>query len=389
MQSYEKKKLKYETKDTEFVFKAIRASADSYFAKEKNKKFANNFMWFKCISLTVLVAFSYYFVLHSNGLLMLIASYLLLGFSFLTLGINIGHDAAHHCFTGKKSLDSLIFQLVFGLQGMSGYLWQLRHNLSHHIFPNVNENDSDLDLTPLLLITPNQKVYWFHKYQHIYAPFLYGVFSLLYIFAQDILSFFKKEHGNLRIVKIPTIEWIKLFSIKALYVFNFIVLPAYLTSFSISQVLLAFVCMHFILSIYLSFTFFISHHVSEVDYFDTLPQEPVIGNSWIKHQIITTIDFHPDNKFANFLFGGFNLHIAHHIFPDVSHVHYPALTRIIRTTLNEYQLDWYKSFSFLDGIKSHLRHLKNKATEIMNSKENLDNDALEDEIFSSHITEAV
>jgi linoleoyl-CoA desaturase len=147
--------------------------------------------------------------------------------------------------------------------------------------------------------------------------------------------------------------------------------------------------MHFILSIYLSFTFFISHHVSEVDYFDTLPQESIIGSSWIKHQIITTIDFHPENKFANFLFGGFNLHIAHHIFPDVSHVHYPALTRIIRTTLAEHELDWYKSFTFVEGIQSHLRHLKNKSIEIMNNHNSNEGENIDTGSYPTTYSEAV
>lgn len=373
MQTYEKKKLKYETKDTELVFKTIRSRADKYFATVQAKKTANGFMWFKFLSLSLLVAFSYYLVMHSVSFPMLFGSYLLLGFSFLTLGINVGHDAAHHCFTGKRGMDNGIFQLVFGLQGMCGYFWQMRHNFSHHIFPNINGNDSDMDLTPLLLINKNQKVYWFHKYQHIYAPFLYGIFSLVYIFLQDFAAFFRKTHGNLKIIKIPFFEWVKLISIKVLYVVNFILIPAYFTDFSLSQTIYAFLMMHFFLSIYLSFTFFISHHVQEVDYFDADPNVPVFATSWIKHQIITTIDFNPENKIANFLFGGFNLHIAHHVFPEVSHVHYPELTRIIRTTLEEFHLDWYKSFSFFGGVKSHLIHLHNKSKELMHHDQ-FDND---------------
>ncbi len=158
-------------------------------------------------------------------------------------------------------------------------------------------------------------------------------------------------------------------------------IPVYFTRFSFTQVIGAFVLMHFFLSIYLAFTFFISHHVTEVDYFDALPNEPLVANSWVKHQIITTIDFNPENKLANFLFGGFNLHIAHHIFPDVSHIHYPALTRIIKTTLEEQKLDWYKSFSFFSGVKSHLKHLKNKSRELMKDDETTIEEPIEEEVI--------
>ena len=184
----------------------------------------------------------------------------------------------------------------------------------------------------------------------------------------------------MRIIRIPVIEWIKLVLIKLFYVFSFLFIPAYFTDFSVSQIISVFFLMHFVLSIYLSFTFFISHHVTEVDYFDVDPVTPVVPGSWVKHQIITTIDFNPENKFANFLFGGFNLHIAHHIFPEVSHVHYPALTRIIKSTLKEHNLDWYKSFSFFKGVSSHLAHLKNKAKELMNEEEEISVASIEEEI---------
>ena len=60
---------------------------------------------------------------------------------------------------------------------------------------------------------------------------------------------------------------------------------------------------------------------------------------------------------AHYIFGGFNTHIAHHLFPNISHIHYPALTRIIRDTLNEHGLPVYQSYSFFKGIGSHLAHL--------------------------------
>ena len=377
MVTYEKKKLKYEAKDTELVFKTIRERADVYFATSVFKKNANGFMWVKSFLLCIIVGFAYFSILHIDSLFLLVTSYLLLGFSFLTLGINVGHDAAHHCLTGRRKVDNVIFQLVFGLQGMCGYLWQLRHNFSHHIFPNINENDTDLDLTPLLLINKHQKVYWFHKYQHIYATFLYGFFSLMYIFVQDFISFSTKEHGNLKIIKIPFIEWVKLVLIKVTYVSTFILIPAYYTNFTLSQILLVFFLMHFLLSIYLSFTFFISHHVSEVEYYETSPNENIFASSWVKHQIISTIDFNPENKVANFLFGGFNLHIAHHIFPEVSHAHYPELTRIIQSTLKEHNLNWYKSFTFFEGVASHLRHLKNRAAALIH-EDQINGDQSED-----------
>ncbi|MFN6048573.1 MAG: fatty acid desaturase, partial [Bacteroidota bacterium] len=72
---------------------------------------------------------------------------------------------------------------------------------------------------------------------------------------------------------------------------------------------------------------------------------------------------------AHFIFGGFNTHIAHHVFPDVCHIHYPAITKIIHETLVENNVGhWYKSFTFIDGVKSHIKHLKATAHQILSEQ---------------------
>jgi linoleoyl-CoA desaturase len=82
-----------------------------------------------------------------------------------------------------------------------------------------------------------------------------------------------------------------------------------------------------------------------------------IENSWMQHQVEVSADFHTESKWAMHIFGGFNTHVAHHLFPSVCHVHYPALTQIIRSTLAEHELP-YHQFNFFRGVASHFRLLK-------------------------------
>ncbi len=379
MKPFEKKKFRYETKDTPTqIFKQIRTKTDKYFAENGNNRYADTALWTKVAALVVVIVLSYGAVLTATSFWMLTLAYLVFGTTFMILGINIGHDAAHHCFTGDRKKDDKIFNAIFGLQGLSGYLWQFRHNYSHHIFPNVNEADADVEITPMLLLSDKQQIYAAHKYQHIYAPFLYMIFTLGWIFYQDFALFLKHEQGNLRINKIPTTEWVKLFAYKFLYMGIFIGVPALVTPFSMAELFGAFLIMHALMSVFLSFTFFISHHIMEIDYVDTHEEiTDMVSDSWCRHQVITTIDFNPESKIANFIFGGFNLHIAHHLFPEVSHTHYPALTKIIKDTLAENKVDWYKSFGFFDGVVSHLQHLKVTAHEIMSKQaKNVEEEAL-------------
>ena len=372
MKSFEKKKMKYESKDTsDHIFKQIRTKSEKYFASQEGGKNANPFLWFKFISMLIVAAVAYYGILQSSSFLVLTLCYIVVATSLLIVGINIGHDAAHHCVTGNKKIDNFIFQTVFGINGMSGYFWQIRHNSSHHIFPNVFNYDSDLEITNLLLLHPEQKTHKLHKYQHIYASFLYMFSSLLWILFIDFTFFYRREHANLKFNKVPFYELLKVILLKIAYFVNFIVLPYILLAdtFSLFEIIAAFVIMHLLVSLALTYTFFISHHVEEVPYVHADETNNIVHDAWTRHQVITTIDFNPDSPVSNFVFGGFNLHIAHHLFPEVCHIHYPALTDIIKETLTENNADWYKSFTFFEGVVSHVKHLKKTADEILAEKE--------------------
>lgn len=363
--------FKYISKDSpDFILKQIKEKADGYFLTHNYTKNGNGYLVLKFIAQLLLVAGSVYWVFHASTPLFLCLAYISAGFTLLVLGINFGHDGAHGCLTGNKKFDGTLFQLIYAIQGLGGYMWQIRHNSAHHIFPNVYDRDSDLEMSPLILLNPKQTSKPIHKYQHIYAPFLYVFVTLIWIFVEDFVILIRKDSANAKIKKIPTIEWVKIVAIKLIYLLNFIVLPVLTTKFGWMDVIVAFFVMHFVVSVFLTFTFFISHHIQEISYVRANEDTHVIENSWLSHQINTTIDFHPKSYIAHFIFGGFNTHIAHHIFPEICHIHYPTLTQIIKETLEENKVGhWYKSFTFLQGMRSHILHLKRTAHEILEAQQ--------------------
>lgn len=361
---FESKKIRYASADTpEQIYKQIRQGAEKYFSENKLPKHATVFMAYKTTVLVALILTGYWLLTQITTFDEALMAYFVLTFSSLILSINLGHDAAHHAVTGNKRTDDFIFQTIFALQGLSGYVWQVRHNYSHHVLPNVKEHDTDLAITNLVLLElDTAEVKWFHRYQHIYAPFLYAFTSFHLLFVQDFKFFLEKNHANLRFGKIPVSEWIKMIGFKFLYFGLTFGLPMAFIALPFWQIALAWALIHAAVSVFVAFTFFISHHVTELDYVDSGATHDLISDSWIHHQITTTIDFEQDSPLANFLFGGFNLHVAHHVFPEISHEHYPAMTRMIRDVLAKNNAsDWYKSFSFTEGCVSHLRHLKNVA----------------------------
>ncbi len=355
--------LRYASSDEKTkIYRQILAKEKAYFTDQDKSKKADRLFWIKTATFSILFIVFYTLMLSTSSEALFVINAVMLGIALLLLGINTGHDAAHHAVTGNAKIDNFIFRAAFVIQGLSGYLWQIRHNYSHHVFPNVYEQDSDMNMGGVIVLDPNEDIKWFHKYQHIYATFIYFFGSLVLMFFLDLKMMLSKEHGNLRMGRIPASEWVIFLVSKLFQISVFIAIPYMFTDFSIVTILIGYFAMHMVLSIFMMFTFVISHHVREVSHIDHI-SSGVIDDSWVRHQIMSAIDFNVDSMFSNFIFGGFNLHIAHHVFPGVCHTHYPALTAIIKDVLAENDCqEWYQSYSFMDGCKSHLLYLRDVGT---------------------------
>jgi len=89
------------------------------------------------------------------------------GVAALLLGMSVAHDAAHLAVTGRPAIDTAIQRLLFGVLGVDGYLWRIRHDGSHHVFPNVNGCDIDIDENRFLRLSPNHARRPWHRFQHL------------------------------------------------------------------------------------------------------------------------------------------------------------------------------------------------------------------------------
>ena len=76
----------------------------------------------------------------------------------------------------------------------------------------------------------------------------------------------------------------------------------------------------------LSVVFQVAHCLEEAEF----PLPPAIAgridNAWAVHQVETTVDFARRSRVVTWLVGGLNFQIEHHLFPRISHVHYPAIS---------------------------------------------------------------
>jgi len=98
-----------------------------------------------------------------------------------------------------------------------------------------------------------------------------------------------------------------------------------------------------------------THFFYEAEYYQLENNE--LESSWAVHQLKTSCDWNPNNRFARYLSGGSNCHAAHHLFPNICHTNYNKINKIIEFTTKEYGLPYHKK-TLPNMMISHFRHLK-------------------------------
>jgi linoleoyl-CoA desaturase len=64
------------------------------------------------------------------------------------------------------------------------------------------------------------------------------------------------------------------------------------------------------------------------------------------------------NKVISWFVGGLNYHIEHHLFPRISHVHYPAISKIVMEKAKEFNVPYNKYDTMSEAVASHFRVMK-------------------------------
>jgi len=340
---------------TEF-YKELHEKVNQYFTDKGISKTGNNLMIFKIFLYFGLDILFYYLMINSTTHFEFYLYYLLMGVAVIGTAFNISHDACHGVAVKSKFWNKILFSLSFNLQGNNAYVWGKNHNESHHLYTNIEESDIDVLNNPLFRMTESQELRWFHKYQYIYAPIMYLVYTLNWFFFRETLMLLNYSTRTIKI-KIPAIEVVKLFFWKLFYILYMIVLPIYLLpEMGWQHVLLAFLFNHFIVSIIFVVVLGVSHLSDYVQH--PLPDENnKLGMSWAKLQMCTSADYNSDSVFFNWTLGGFNAHTVHHLLPKICHVHYLKVLPIFREVCKKHNIT-YIEMNYSEAIKAHFRFLK-------------------------------
>lgn len=342
-----------------------KAGNDDFF-KELNRevqtrvlgnKMIQNEIIFKSV-LFVILYFTFYtcILLFGNQLPFLFLFYILTGITMILVFLNAFHDAAHEAIFKKRIYNEALTS-VLELFGSNSFIWKKRHLLLHHPYPNMQHWDIDVKQSDIVRIFPESKWYSFHRYQHYYMWFLYFLYTLNWLLVRDFKDFFGVRDNYLkRVLNIPKTEYLKLFTAKIFNLFLMLGIPMLVLHQPWYHIAAAFLVMHFTASAF-GVTALLSTHADEHAEFPEPPEDGKIDMTWAMYQIRETKDFSTESRIANILFGGFNHHVAHHLFPTVAHTYYPSITPIIKEFAEKYDLG-YRSYPLHEAIYSHFMLLK-------------------------------
>jgi linoleoyl-CoA desaturase len=279
---------------------------------------------------------------------------MLLGLATAAIGFNIQHDAGHKSFSDQPWVNNLL-SWTLDLVGGSSYFWHFKHGVYHHTFTNIDGHDTDIDLGLLGRLSPNQRRFWFHRWQHFYLWLLYGLVVVKWQLWDDFFSLATAKVGCHRVPRPRGWDLVVLAGGKLLFATLAFGIPLSLHDWQL--VVTYYVFTMLVTGVVLSVVFQLAHCVEPAVF--PLPQAAVrMESAWAVHQVVTTVDFAPRSRFLTWMVGGLNFQVEHHLFPRVSHTHYPALAGIVSRVCGEFGLPYHVYDTFWTALCAHYRWLR-------------------------------
>jgi linoleoyl-CoA desaturase len=298
----------------------LKKRINDYFESTGKSLVGDKKLYTKAIILLSAFIFLYiHLVFFTPGVFWAILECVLLGLVVAGIGFNIMHDGAHGSFSKYKWLNNVA-------------------------------------ASSLNVLGTTQPKLVMHKYQHIYFWFLYSLLYILWVFLLDYQKYFKGRIGQMPLKKMSVTDHVIFWSFKIFYLILFIAIPIYTVGFT--AWLVGFLVFSLLAGFVISIVFQLAHTVEHTHF--PMPHEDTgkLDDEWAIHQLKTTANFAPKNKFINWMVGGLNFQIEHHLFPKISHIHYTEIRRIVKQACDEYGISYIEYPRMRHAISSHVSFLK-------------------------------
>jgi len=339
-------------------FRSLKVKVNNYFLSSGKSRSGGLPLFFKGLGL-VLSAVSLYIVLvfftpHWIVAVLLCAAF---GASLAAIGFNVMHEGGHGSFSKYKWVNA-VSAYSLNIMGGTIHFWKQKHNIDHHTYTNIEGLDHDIDIKFMRMHT-EQRRSRYHRFQQYYWILLYGVSYIAWILYQDFEKYFSGKMGKgAKRLDLGLREHIIFWATKLAYLAVYLLLP--IIMLGAAKALIGFVIAAVVCGFTLSIVFQLAHVVGETSF--PIPQESKIQSEWAVHQISSTSNFATRSRLAYFFLGGLNFQVEHHLFPGISHIHYPKINQFVQETCREFGVSYLEHSTMLRAFVSHLSHLKKLGT---------------------------
>jgi linoleoyl-CoA desaturase len=334
----------------------LKSRINAYFEEAGKSQTGNSGLFLKALILTTTFVLVYlHLVFFTPSAILGVLECVLLGAIGAAIGFNVMHDGAHGSFSKSKWLNQFA-AFTLNVLGGNSFMWNMKHNLIHHMYTNVDGVDDDLDVQPWMRMSSTQPRRKLHRFQHLYFWFLYALLYIAWIFFMDYQKYFKGKIGAMPIKKMTATDQSVFWGFKVIHLLLFMALPIYAVGFV--SWLVGFVVFAAVAGFTLSLVFQLAHTVEHAAF--PMPDEITnkLEDEWAIHQIKTTANFATHNKVISWLVGGLNFQVEHHLFPKISHVHYPAISKIIKQMCEEFDITYNEYPKMRYAVASHVSYLR-------------------------------
>ncbi len=337
-------------------FKSLKTKVDGYFADNQLHRAGNRKLLLKG-SIQVVSALALYttLVFFTPPPLVALPLCVLMGMNLSLLGFNIMHEGGHQSFSRHAWLNT-VSSYFLNILGANTYFWKIKHNINHHTFTNIEGMDSDIDVKPFMRLHENQPHHPMHRFQHFYWVFLYGISYVAWVFYNDFDKYFSGRIAAGAEHKLDRREHIIFWTTKMFYVAMYIGLPIVMVGWL--PALIGYAVVMFVCGLSISVVFQLAHVVEGTEFPEPDTNSNKISNEWAVHQITTTANFATRNRTISWLLGGLNFQVEHHLFPRISHIHYPHINKLVKETCREFNVAYLEYPSMRQAFVSHLVHIK-------------------------------
>jgi linoleoyl-CoA desaturase len=273
------------------------------------------------------------------------------------IGFCIMHDAIHGSYS-KYKLINYLAGLTLNLLGANNKLWKTKHNEIHHTYVNIDTLDDDIEAKPLLRLHDGQRRRKIHKYQHKgwYWRTAYSLLLFQWFLWNDYKKYFTRKITYKENIKFSILDHIVFWLGKAVNITLFAYFP--IVKFGFWYWVLGYVFVIRGTSLLISVVFQLAHVVDGVKHPTIQGMKNKDENDFFLHQCSTTANFAVNNRFVTWFLGGLNFQREHHLFPHVSHVHYPDIRKILIPLYQKYNIPMLEYPTVRSAIRAHVKELK-------------------------------